>query len=632
MFRRSLVVISLLVAIPICAACFPQLESTVPPADQGNSPLASVIKATFTRPLDFSTFDERTFVVEKLDNGSPVQGALSSEDSERTVRFSPQDPYPLEEYTEYRVTIKAGVQDLAGNILLQDLSWSFTTGGKTRGVSITLDDPVALIITTEALRPSYEKFAILHSLTGIHVGVETIENICGAFCDDADPANDTAKHIKEYLVNMPSLSYLIIGGDVEDVPTRWVFDEYYWDLTYPFFGQEIFVTSEDCYEYFATDYYYADFAEWDSNGDGFYLTSEDDPSDLRPEIAVSRIPFSSEEKIAGYYRKVVDYMTAYERDHIEKILLEAGIYDTFCFFGECSDLTNAWYYHSPERTIDIVKENTAFRITKQYETVKYTPDPNALPYTADSHLALIEEGQNFVLHSGHGSEFVLRDGLTCSKIQTMNNSTYPILISSACHGANFAWNDSVGECVIGEPDKGAIAYVGNSGYGIGLNGGMEFVDEVLRYSLSAYRPILGDALFAAYTQMPMQDDFLFPFSVLRWFLRNIYRPVVTEDTYQFQQKTAATLGDCLIPIWNRPVDVVPEVIISKESVDGPNIMITIAPTEQLDEVPVIYSDSGYYSFYGVGGLYEVVMPASETIYIGVPASDKHQCFLAEILE
>ena len=109
----------------------------------------------------------------------------------------------------------------------------------------------ALIVTTEKFAEVFKKFAIFHTVTGIITKVVTIENICeNAVCDDDDPMNDTQKAIKDYVMSVEGIRYLVLGGDIEEVPSREIYDEFSITLI------------ADYKDNFYSDLYYADFSEW----------------------------------------------------------------------------------------------------------------------------------------------------------------------------------------------------------------------------------------------------------------------------------------------------------------------------------------------------------------------------------
>jgi len=279
--------------------------------------------------------------------------------------------------------------------------------------------------------------------------------------------------------------------------------------------------------------------------------------------------------------------------------------------------------------------NSSLQIRKQYEPASHTPDPDAEVFTKEAHLSAIDEGQNLVFHATHGSQTGLvygnGDVIGISDIELMENSTYPIIMTTGCNTGNLAYgSDTVGEAIVKQPEGGAIVFIGNTGYGSGFAGGMQLIDEITRNMLVASQTLLADALFAGYTNLPENDNFLFPFSVINPLLSDEEKEVVNPQTYRYTQTVTVALGDALIPVWNSPVDIVADVTISREAVDTYTDLVTIVLEEALQTTPILYAGGFYYGFDEPGLSYEVEVPGGEPVAIGFASSDQHQCFFTDI--
>ncbi len=89
-----------------------------------NVPIAKRVTATFSEPMNALTIDANSF---KLARGlNPVPGVVSYDAINARATFAPSMPLLLS--TQYTATIKNTVADLAGNTMLVDFVWSFTTG------------------------------------------------------------------------------------------------------------------------------------------------------------------------------------------------------------------------------------------------------------------------------------------------------------------------------------------------------------------------------------------------------------------------------------------------------------------------------------------------------------------------
>jgi hypothetical protein len=99
----------------------PDIHRTTPVNQDGDVPLNTIITATFTEDVITASLIS-TF---SLTGATTVAGTATYNTSEKTVSFRPD--VDLDENTEYTATIAGGVEDRAGNQMINDYSWSFTT-------------------------------------------------------------------------------------------------------------------------------------------------------------------------------------------------------------------------------------------------------------------------------------------------------------------------------------------------------------------------------------------------------------------------------------------------------------------------------------------------------------------------
>ena len=392
----------------------------------------------------------------------------------------------------------------------------------------------ALIVTTNEFAGVFKKFAVFHTVTGISTKVVTVENICeNAVCDDSDPLNDTQKAIKDYVMSVEGLKYLIIGGDIEDIPSRQVHDK---------FKIELIADYEDD---FYSDLYYADFSNWDLNGNGTYAEEEDVPW-LVANVAVGRISVSTVEEAELYFSKIVKHHTAFNTAYTTKSLLLANI------ATEISGVkVNSGYYFETEgKTASIIAPN--YSIKRLYTKSTPSPHKEALPLDNASEKAAIEEGMNLIVHSGHGAPSLL----TCEQgtdpdrdfsgtmAYTLENETLPFFLSCACEAGQFVKKDSAGEKLMNAPKGGAIVYLGNTTTGLGIAGGSQFIDEMLKNMFASPSSTIGESYIFAHQNMPQNDTFNPPISFV-----NINVPVVNKDSWRWTKKSVIMLGDPMTVFW-----------------------------------------------------------------------------------
>lgn len=103
----------------------PVVNSTAPENGAVDVPVSISLQATFSEELEPSTVNDNSFIVIFNDSLS-VPGTISLNSS--MVTFNPDSP--LEPNTEFTVTLSSVIEDLNGNHLDENYSWSFTTAAE----------------------------------------------------------------------------------------------------------------------------------------------------------------------------------------------------------------------------------------------------------------------------------------------------------------------------------------------------------------------------------------------------------------------------------------------------------------------------------------------------------------------
>ena len=157
----------------------PEVVSTEPADLATEVPVNSVIKATFSEPMNPDTVNVNTFRLDEQDTieGTfPVVGTVDLIDDGYTATFTPTAS--LTAGTTFFAHINGdsspSVEDDAGNSMGSDVSWSFTTATTTAEISMTLDPP--------SQKWGYEITANVH-VTGQEEG----DKISIDFDDDVPP-------------------------------------------------------------------------------------------------------------------------------------------------------------------------------------------------------------------------------------------------------------------------------------------------------------------------------------------------------------------------------------------------------------------------------------------------------------
>ena len=485
----------------------------------------------------------------------------------------------------------------------------------------------ALIVTTDEFAEVFQKFADFHTVTGINTKVVTVEDICdNAICDDDDPVNDTQKAIKNYVMSVNGLRYLILGGDIEDIPSRKVHDKF----------SIIVDTYEDD---FYSDLYYADFSEWDSNGNGVYaeddgtLTIGEDSPVLIANVAIGRISVSTVDEAELYFEKLVKHHTAFNTEHTKKSLLLANIATTLNI-GFDVEVNSGYYFETEGKTASLIPAD--YSIKRLYKESAPSPHNEALPLDNASEKAAIEEGMNLIIHSGHGAPKLLtceqgtdpdRD-FTRDMAYDLKNETLPFFLSCACEAGQFGYKngDSAGEKLMNAPKGGAIVYLGNTTTGLGIAGGSQFIDQMLKNMFAFPYSVIGESYLYAHATMPQNDTFNPPIPYVNYDIT-----VVTPDSWQWTKKSIVMLGDPMTVFWRDKfepfeAEINPEVEIDEDE----NVkIVSLHFTPDLEGAVLrIFADDKLYDIPYI--MYETIKinldPSVETMTVGIKAEDSQYFF------
>ena len=103
----------------------PQVSLTVPANNAGSVPTNVHYTVQFTKPIDPSTLTSDTFSVVDRTSNIPVTGLIQVDPSGVTASFIPDQPLPIGR--SFSVNLATGIQDTAGNRLVANATFVFTT-------------------------------------------------------------------------------------------------------------------------------------------------------------------------------------------------------------------------------------------------------------------------------------------------------------------------------------------------------------------------------------------------------------------------------------------------------------------------------------------------------------------------
>jgi len=300
-----------------------------------------------------------------------------------------------------------------------------------------------LILTPDEFKLPLMLFSTHKDSTDMPTLIKTIEEI------ESDPAyaygRDIQEKIKMSIADLHGklgIKYVMLVGDADKFPVRFT---RVWDSIHA------------GHYYAPSDLYYADlydiadqdqwddpdsgtFDDWDDNRNGYigemgrpdgeasqWSELNVDKVDLKPDVAVGRIPVSNANELSRFLAKIIDYeQKAFGQDWMKRILLVTGDWD------------------NPQPTADAISdlmESVGFTSTKHYWSV----DWQAFPTIGQRSTVLNQElnnGCGFVIYMGHGTRLGWSGWYPYTAINLLdNNPRLPVTFAAACDTAQFHFND-----------------------------------------------------------------------------------------------------------------------------------------------------------------------------------------------
>lgn len=286
-----------------------------------------------------------------------------------------------------------------------------------------------IIISPEILVPSLRPLEAFKNFTQIATKIISLENIYQDY-SGRDAAEKVKCCLADYHLNN-GIRFAMLVGDSERFPVRYTKAEH---------------SEPDAFHtiFWPTDLYYADlfkpdgsFDDWDRNHNGYFgeLGGEwkagklnIDDLDLRPDIAVGRVPASTTEEVSNYVAKVIRYECNATGQWIRNALLIA---------------TTDWL-SSACKSQNYIERNylKGYKVSKLYADGNPCEKTDHLP-DATSINSLINHGVGIVSYIGHGDVDAWcekkKNIYQIDDLKNLNNTNEPsLVIAVACSTAKFA--------------------------------------------------------------------------------------------------------------------------------------------------------------------------------------------------
>ncbi len=219
-------------------------------------------------------------------------------------------------------------------------------------------------------------------------------------------------------------------------------------------------------------------------------------TDIVPDISIARISIWKEQQILDYAAKA----TAYRNNPQTSRLWNSHL--TFTSGGKITD-NNDIFAQQSERIIRKTIPDE-YRVTRVYTSTQ-TVSSDYFGGTFNLKDA-INSGTQYVQFMGHGGGRIWADYnlFNFNDVATLNNQTYPVVLSLACYASAFDTNGmaSISEALVLQPNKGAIGTAGFTGLGYldhDETWGMAYCDALYKHNFANIGLANIFALARAYT-------------------------------------------------------------------------------------------------------------------------------------
>ena len=328
------------------------------------------------------------------------------------------------------------------------------------------DSVIYLIVTTEELKPAFEKLARWKTVKGVKTRVKTIEEIKGTpmvFDASFDIVDSIRYFVKKYYREKKT-KYLLLGGDLGHVPTRIV------SVRCKGLNEEYYETLTPC------DLFYSEFANVDSLWSLQNNCNEPEYIKRKPQISVCRLSVNSLSDAEMQVARIIEYEKNPQTTVWPDSILMAG---SMCHYYEDrngiirSDMDWESREFYDNMTFMFGYPGHCFHF---YDTSTSYPEDSLYQMTGVNLLETMERGFQFIRVSTHGDNdrwknLEYNSSFNNSHAQSFVNQGYSMILTSACFTNAIDVSQCLSEAFMRNPDSGIIAYLGSSREGYGRKDG-----------------------------------------------------------------------------------------------------------------------------------------------------------------
>jgi len=366
---------------------------------------------------------------------TPVQYFFNTHEAEVVTEYNFRISYDLPPSALWTFSQgdSGAIEDLASEIIENHGQAILTSGLKTslaQGVDVKY-----AIITSSTFESILQELADWKSQKGVPAKIYNTTWIYANYT-----GYDNAEKIRNLLVDLETqydLDYVVLAGDVDDVPTRstWIAD-----------GSDTRVPS---------DYYFADLEgnyspyDWDMDNDSVFGETGDN-IDWMPEVYVGRLSAANSGQMQTLVDNIIDYEKTPSGGSWSNKAITAG--------GEADASTD-------DALLMKFIIDDFLNSTMTYERINYlTNYPRDYSLTYANFQSRVGTGTSLINWAGHGNYYlaVPKNGVSAfvsTSTNPSNNAKRPVVYANSCSTGGFDQTTCLGEDII---RNWGIAFIGGS--------------------------------------------------------------------------------------------------------------------------------------------------------------------------
>jgi hypothetical protein len=324
---------------------------------------------------------------------------------------------------------------------------------KPQQLPSVLGSPVEyLIITNDAMAPTFQSLADWKTQSGVPAAVRTLSFIRQQYPFGADDAERIRLFIRDAYARWGT-KWVLLGGDTDVIPERLAFNVSFYQV-----------------EHIAADIYYSCLdGNWNKDGNSEYGEGFQDEfllgdeCDLLPEVYVGRAPVSTTGEALTFVSKTLQYERTPAGGYENRWLLFAEVLFPQPYLGGAIDLDGA---QMAEDILHFTDQNPGLTVKRLYENnLGLSFRPGALPESKATVMPELNLGYGLALHVGHG----FRNSMSVGDVSLVNADASSLtngnkmfnLYAIDCTSSAIDF-PCIGEAFLKNPNGGAVSVVGST--------------------------------------------------------------------------------------------------------------------------------------------------------------------------